>query len=280
MNDRIALPVILLAATSLACSISLPLPQVATPGPERTDPVAVAYPAAAEPSLTISFGAGELDLAPGANQLAEGTATYNVADLKPEIVTQTGAVEIRQGDLKTLTMPAGVINRWDLKLGSKPMSLAINAGAYTGKCELGGLALTGLTVKDGAANVELSFGQPNTAEMAVLRYETGASNVKLTKLANANFSTMIFNSGGGDYTLDFTGTLKRDATVTISTGVSNLIIVVPDGIPAKVTVESGVSNINAGSQWSEQGNVYTQSGSGPALTFLVKTGAGNVTLTH
>ncbi len=280
MKNPILLGLSILAAVSLACSLSVPLPKVATPGPEQTDQLAVPYPTSSAASLTISFGAGELDLAPGSDQMVSGSVTYNIADLKPEVLAQGASVEIRQGDIKTLTLPDGVVNHWDLKLGSKPMSLTINAGAYTGKYELGGLALTGLTVKDGAANSEVSFAQPNPSQMTVLRYETGASNVKLTQLANANFSTMIFNSGGGDYTLDFTGTLKRDATVTVTSGVSNLIIVVPDGIPASVTVESGVSNINAGSQWTEHGNVYTQTGSGPALTFLVKTGAGNVTLTH
>ncbi len=280
MKYRIAFPFIALAMLGLACSLSVPLPQVPTAGPEQTDQLSVAYPSSGQTKLTISFGAGELDLAPGASQLVTGSATYNIPDLKPQVVTQDGSIEIRQGDLKTLTYPTNVVNHWDLKLGSQPMELAINGGAFTGKYELGGLALTGLTVKDGASNVTLSFTEPNPSQMAVFRYETGASNVKLTKLANANFSTMIFNSGGGDYTIDFSGTLKRDATVTITSGVSNLIIVVPDGVPANVTVESGVSNVNAGSEWSQHGNVYSQAGTGPSLTFLVKTGAGNLTLTH
>ncbi len=280
MNQRPILAILLLAALSLACSLTIPLPKVPTPGPEQTEQVSVGYPASGAPSLTISFGAGELDLAPGGTQLAEGTATYNIPDLKPEVVTKGSDVEIRQGSLKTLTYPSGIVNHWDLRLGNEPMDLIINGGAYTGKYELGGLALTDLTVKDGASNVNLSFSQPNPKEMTLFRYETGASNVKLTKLANANFSTMIFNSGGGDYTLDFSGALKRDATVTISSGVSNLIVVVPDGVAATVTVESGVSNVNAGSEWTQHGNVYSQAGSGPRLTFLVKTGAGNLTLTH
>ena len=286
MKSRIAFPIVALAALaaltagSLACSLSIPLPQVPTPGPEQTDPLSVAYPASGKTNLTISFGAGELSLAPGAKDLVDGSATYNIPDLKPEIVTRADSIEIRQGDLKTLTYPKNMVNRWDLQLGSRPMDLSINAGAFTGDYELGGLALTGLTVKDGASTVTLSFSTPNPSQMTVFRYETGASSVRLNKLANANFSTMIFNSGGGDYTLDFSGTLRRDATVTITSGVSNLIIVVPDGVPANVTVESGVSNINAGSEWTQRGNVYTQTGSGPSLTFVVKTGAGNLTLTH
>jgi hypothetical protein len=280
MNHRPIFAVMLLAAVSLACSLSIPLPQVPTPGPEQTDQVAVSYPASGETSLTISFGAGELDLAPGAKQLVEGTATYNIPDLKPEVLTQGSSVELKQGNLKSLTYPSGIVNNWDLKLGTQPMALAVNGGAYSGTYELGGLALTSLTVKDGAANVHLAFSQPNPSQMTLFRYETGASNVKLTKLANANFSTMVFNSGGGDYTLDFSGTLKRDATVTISSGVSNLILVVPDTVPANVTVESGVSNVNAGSEWTQHGNIYSQTGTGPALTFVIKTGAGNLTLTH
>ena len=54
----------------------------------------------------------------------------------------------------------------------------------------------------------------------------------MTGLANANFSTMIFSSGAGDYTLDFSGDLQRDATVTITTGLSNLKLVVPKGVAA------------------------------------------------
>ncbi len=90
---------------------------------------------------------------------------------------------------------------------------------------------------------------------------------------------MIFNSGAGDYTLDFTGTLKRDATVTVSSGLSNLIVVIPEGVNANVTVEGGLANVSAGSGWSQNDNIYSQAGSGPTLTFIIKMGAGNLTLT-
>jgi hypothetical protein len=159
------------------------------------------------------------------------------------------------------------------------MDLSIEAGAYTGTFELGGLALNALTIKDGAAEVELAFSEPNLTEMSIFQYGTGASNVKMSGLANANFSLMDFSSGAGDYTLDFSGDLKRDASITISSGLSNMIIVVPEGVNAIVTVDSGASNINAGSSWEQDGKTYTQSGEGPTLTFVINIGAGNVTLT-
>lgn len=283
MNYKVISVVLVLALATLACGFSVSLPSVPTPGPDITDNIMVPAPTGGEARLTFSFGAGGLTLSPGAQNLVEGTAVYNIPDLKPEVITQGNSIEVKQGDLKSLTYPKDIKNQWDFKLGTTPMDLTINAGAYKGTYDLGGVPLTGLTIKDGASNVDLSFSRPNPAQMTVFRYETGASNVKLKGLANANFNTLIFNSGAGDYTLDFSGTLKRDAAITISSGISNLILVIPDAVKANVTVESGVSNVNAGSEWSQAGNEYSQnskSSTGPTLTFIIKTGAGNLTLTH
>lgn len=278
MFSRLFLAIIVLSLASLACGATIDLPQAPTAGPTIVDQINVPAPAGESTRLVISFGAGELQLAPGASQLVEGTAEYNLEALKPQIITDGANVEIKQGDLLNLLEPRGVKSKWDFNLGAMPMDLTINAGAYEGDLQLGGLALTGLTIKDGAASVDVDFKQPNPSSMTVLRYETGASQVSLTGLANANFSTMIFSSGAGDYTLDFGGELKRDATVTISTGLSNLRLVVPQGVAATATVETGVSNIDAGSGWNQSGNRYEHSGSGPKLTFIIEGGAGNLTL--
>jgi uncharacterized protein DUF2154 len=280
MNLKVISVVTVLALAALACGFNITLPQAPTPGPEQTDQISVPAPASGETRLTFSFGAGELTLEPGAQNLVDGSVTYRNPDLKPDVIASDGNVEIKEGTLHSIPSPESARSAWNFKLGSQPMDLRVNAGAYKGTYELGGLALTGLTIKDGAANTKLSFSQPNRAQMAILRYETGASSVKLSGLANANFDTLVFSSGAGDYTLDFSGTLKRDATITITSGLSNLMLVIPEGVKANVTVESGASNVHAGSGWSQNGNVYAQSGSGPVLTFIVKTGAGNLTLTH
>jgi hypothetical protein len=214
--------------------------------------------------------------------LVEGTATYNYSKLKPSIKTENDVIKIQTGEGSIKSFPAfrDLVNRWDLKLGSTPTDLTIEAGAYNGEFELGGLSLTGLTVKDGAATVNLSFASPNLAEMSILRYETGASTVKLNGLANANFSTLIFSGGAGDYTLDFSGQLTRSATANLEVGLCNLILVIPEGVHAVVTVESGAANTNTGPGWSQSGQIYTQEGNGPTLTILVNIGAGNLTLTR
>ena len=282
MNYKIVSAILILALASLACGFTIDIPKRPTPGPATTDEIMVAVPDADETRLAIAFGAGKLSLSPGAQDgLVEGTATYNISDLKPQITEEGGDVRIQQGDYSFDGLPSfeGVRNEWDLKLGDVPMDLTIEAGAYDATYELGGLSLTGLTVKDGAAEVTLSFSSPNQTEMSMLRYETGASNVELRGLSNANFNTLVFQSGAGDYTLDFSGELQQDATVTISSGLSNVILVVPENMNATITIESGMTNVNTVAGWAKNDNLYTHQGEGPTLTFLIKMGAGNITVT-
>ncbi len=279
MNTKFISAFLALALASMACGFKLP--NAPKPGPEVKENISVSAPEGDNVNLKLSFGAGEMTLAPGADQLVDGTATYNYSAFKPVVTTEGSDIQVGMSDVEFNTFPSfnDLKNIWDIKLGDTPMDLSIEAGAYTGTFELGGLALNALTIKDGAAEVELAFSEPNLTEMSIFQYGTGASNVKMSGLANANFSLMDFSSGAGDYTLDFSGDLKRDASITISSGLSNMIIVVPEGVNAIVTVDSGASNINAGSSWEQDGNTYVQSGDGPMLTFVINIGAGNVTLT-
>ena len=279
MNAKIILAILVLALVSMACGFSIDLPKRPKAGPEVKESITVADPKSDETHLTISFGAGKLTLSPGAQNLVDGTAIYNVADLKPEIQKDGSDIEIKQGDFKSLPPLDDIKNEWDLKLGNAPLDLTVKAGAYEGNLELGGLALKSLTVKDGASNVDLSFGEPNQTEMSVLRYETGASNVKLTGLANANFSTLAFSGGAGNYTLDFSGKLQRDAVVTIEAGLGDLSLVIPEGVNAVVTVEDAALNVNHSSGWTQNGQKFTQNGSGSTLTIIVKMSAGNLVIT-
>jgi hypothetical protein len=160
------------------------------------------------------------------------------------------------------------------------MDLEISAGAYDAAYEFGGLSLTALKISDGAADVELAFSDANPSEMSIFKYDTGASNIKMTGLSNANFSVFNFTGGAGDYTLDFSGELQRDAAINIETGLSNMILVIPEGVHAVVNVESGASNINAVPGWEQSGNTYTQNGEGPTLTFVIEIGAGNLTISR
>jgi hypothetical protein len=282
---RKLIPVLLvLAMVSMACGFQVTLPVSITPGPLVTDQIDVPQPADASQAvnLSLAFGVGTLKVHPGASKLVSGTAQYNVPDFKPAVTVNGASVRIEQGNWHMTGIPdlTNIKNEWNLSLGSQPLNLNIEAGGYQAEFELGGLALTNLTVKDGASDVKMNFASPNLAAMSLLSYETGASKVSLTSLGNANFTDLTFKSGAGNYTLDFTGALKRDGSVNIETGISNMTLVIPAGLPVQLTVIGGLSNITYGSGWTKNGNQYSQAGSGPQLTVVAHIGAGNLSLTH
>ncbi len=169
-------------------------------------------------------------------------------------------------------------NEWDLELGTSPMRLEINAGAYEGDVDLGGLALEELRVMDGAASNKITFNKPNPALMQSLHYETGASQVSLLKLGNANVAQVTFRGGVGDYLLDFSGDLQRDAVVTINTGLSDLTIIVPEGANARVSLSGGLASTSTSGSWEQNEGSYSLEGTGPTLTFDIEIGAGALDL--
>jgi len=282
---RKMIPIFLVLALVLtACSFHITLPVTQKAGPTVTDQIDVPLPvdAAQTVDLSLKFGAGTLKLRSGADGIVSGTAMYNVSDFKPTVTANGSIVSIEQGNWRLTGIPdfTNIKNEWDLALGNLPLSLTIDAGAYQAEYELGNLALTNLAISDGAADVKLNFASPNLAEMSLLSYSTGASNVSLTGLGNANFASLEFDSGAGNYTLEFSGQFQRNGSVHIGTGVSNLTLVIPSGIPAQITVDGGLSNVTHNSGFSKNGNVYTQSGTGPQLTIVVEIGAGNLTITR
>lgn len=285
MKTKALLAVVLvLSLAAMACRINIDLPEIEyRTSATVTEEVRVPVPDGSTPvDVSLNFGAGQFNLDPGAEQdLIQGTATYNVPDFKPRLVTTTSGIELSSGELEINAIPRlanDIENKWDLQLGSTPMNLEINAGAYQGRYELGGLALTGLDISDGAADVEVNFAEANLVEMGTLRYGTGASQVSLTGLGNANFDELIFRGGAGDYTLDFGENLLRDGRVDVEVGISSLRIVAPESANVQVIVSGGLSSVSASGAWSKVNDEYRLEGSGPRLVIEVTMGAGSLEL--
>ena len=286
-NTPILLAISAMILASLACgynfNIELPTSKI-TPGPIETFDINLPLPKNAEQPtrLKLTFAAGDLFLSPGAKDaLIQGTATYNISSLKPIIDEQDDQIHIKTGDLEIDGIPNfkdNYRNKWDLQIGDSPIALEIMAGAYKGELDLGGLALHSLEITDGASDVNLTFSSPSLMDMSIFKYKTGASNVRLDQLANARFNTMIFKGGAGSYQLDFSGSLLQDTTVVIDAGMSNLTIIVPEGIPTRIFYDGGLSNVGVSGSWQKSGNDFTLDGSGPTLTININLGVGNLTL--
>ena len=274
-----------LAAAALACNLNnvININTVQT-GPTETLTISEAAPAAGVDVTTvnITMGAGKLDIQGGAEGLAGGSIDYNVAAWKPTVTRGSDSLSISQGqDKNNVSLPgqnSNVVNDWSLKLGSSPMALTINAGAYQGALALGGLPLRSLTIHDGASDATVSFDSPNPETMDTLTYETGASQVHLSGLANANAKVIDFTGGAGSYELDFSGELSQDVTVKVKTGVSSLRLVMPVGTAVQVSVSGGLNDVKTSGGWTQSGDSYSQAGSGHTITVQVDMGVGSLEL--
>ncbi len=285
-NTWLLLPILALASALVACRFALNLPAPPSPVmktiPVQTD--AIQVPALAGPvaALELNFAAGKLSLSPGGGSLlVDGTATYNLAELKPEVVQEGRRTVIRHRQDGLSGIPPfsrDLQNTWDLKLGSMPIDLVVKSGADTSSMELGGLALHSLEVTSGASRSRISFSQPNPERMEELRIESGASTVDLQGLGNANFRDLVLRGGAGQYTLDFSGALKDEAHVRIETGVSKVNLLIPSGMNAHVAFNGALSNIHTTGGWQQEGEEYVLSGSGPTVWITLSMGAGDVEL--
>jgi hypothetical protein len=281
--NRILSAALVLILVTLACSFKPNVTQIKT---GTIQEVEIQIPLPEEPTtgveLNLEFVAGDLNLAPGTNgYLASGKATFNAVDFGPKVEATGSSYTLRQGDLEIEGVPVAqedLINEWDLQLANTSMSLNIQAGAYNGNFELGGLSLEELTISQGGSDLTCKFSKPNLIEMSSFTFSTGGSSLELTGLANANFAQMNFSAGAGDYTLSFDGNLQRDANVMIDAGVGTVNLIVPEDVSAKLIFEGGLTTINMDGAWSQNGNEYTLSGSGPTITIMVKMGAGTLNI--
>jgi hypothetical protein len=144
--------------------------------------------------------------------------------------------------------------------------------------DFSGVPLTQLSIRDGASKNVIQFNAPNPSKMTRLEYFTGASNVEMSGLANANFDEMRFEGGAGSFKLDFSGALQRAGHVQIVGGVNDIQLTIPKGMPVTINLTGSLSNVNTDGTWTVHNKTYTTDGSGPQLTIDVENGVGNLDL--
>jgi hypothetical protein len=167
---------------------------------------------------------------------------------------------------------------WTIQLGSIPMDLSLSTGAYEGTLDLSGLSITSLSIRDGASKSTVRFDTPNPVDMSILSYKTGASQVSLKGLGNANVDQISFDGGVGSYELDFTGDLSKDVNVTIKSGMSDIKLVFPTDCRANVIINGGLSNVDINGTWSVTNNSYSFGTTGPVVNVIIEMAVGNLQL--
>lgn len=233
--------------------------------------------------LVFNMTGGEFNINPGSGLLVSGSIIYNVEQWEPQFTRSNNDYEIKQiSPFSFSGIPTkDVINTWDLTLTNEiPLTLTIEGGASQNNFDFTGLQLTDLKITQGASETTVRFDAPNPMLMENFSFTTGASSADLYGLGYANFSSMTFSAGAGDYTLDFTGALTRETTVNIKSTISNIRIVIPAGMKAVIVNKGTVSNINTEGTWMLNDDTYNTLVEGYTLTINLEMAVGNVTLVH
>jgi hypothetical protein len=270
---------LVLTGTMLACTLSVNVPEIQT-GVTETKTINENLIEGTNPlRISIQMGAGSLNIAPGATSSVEGTVDYNVMDWEPKITNSGNLIEITQSNTNTVGVPSGqIVNLWDIQLGSEPMELTISTGANEGTFDLSGLSLSRLSVSDGASKTNVTFSQPNPIVLEKLEYHTGASEVSLNGLGLAHIRNLEFYGGAGSYRIDLSGQIFEDMNVKISAGMSDFTLLIPKETHTIVTINGGLSNINASGTWTIKDSSYETGTGEPTITVNVDMAVGNLSL--
>ena len=124
-------------------------------GPIQTEAQVVELDCAESVRVDILLGAGELELAGGANGLMDAEFVYNVAEWQPEVDYQItgseGILEVRQPEVVDVNWIEDYRYRWDIQLNEDvPMALNVRLGAGEATLSVADLSLTSLDVEAGA----------------------------------------------------------------------------------------------------------------------------------
>jgi hypothetical protein len=129
-------------------------------GPTESMPVNVDAGDAERANIELNMGAGQMRVEGGGHKLLEGNVEYNVASMKPVLISSHNGVHATV----TLRQPSGtnaVGNFhyvWNLQLADKTLlDLMVNCGAGQANLDIGSVSLRNLEVNMGAGQVDLDL---------------------------------------------------------------------------------------------------------------------------
>jgi hypothetical protein len=245
----------------------------------------IEYPEAVDCHLRVVAGTCRLTIAPSVGEhWVSGAYIDPTGTLPIRVRQEEGSVTIDQGhDLSHVPHLFEGMPQLDLALGKgKPYALTVETGAGDNVCDFGGLPLTRLTIREGAVSSALDFSTPNPQAMAVLDVNAGAAGVTLKNLSNAGATLITLQGGAAAYELDFCGDLKDDTEVKVTTGMSSVIITVPDTLAAKISTGAFLGRLVTGNGFTRRAGAYwTQAaveGKSPVLVIDTHVALGSIEL--
>ncbi|MEE9207887.1 MAG: hypothetical protein V3U67_05855 [Gemmatimonadota bacterium] len=204
----------------------------------------------------IHYGMGELSVAPApAGLLYDARLRYDAAQFEPlrEWRVEGGRAYLKFGldefDIEFDELSEAFDETGSLHFAVSrdvPTNLTLEMGAVSADLDLGGAALTGLTVRTGASETSIRFDTPNPETLNEMVFEVGAAEFEARKLGNAHFRHLSFEGGVGEIMLDLTGEWQESAEIEIKMGLGTLELRVPRDVGIRVTKKSFLATFDHG----------------------------------
>jgi hypothetical protein len=186
----------------------------------------------------------------GGDNFVEGDIEYNVAEWQPRLEQEDGLIRLSQAENlpEKAEIPEGFINLWNLRLGDKQsFQLRVRTDNNEGHWNFSGLPITGLDFVTGTGRNGITFDDLNPEVMDQCSFIAGDGNVTMEGLLNFNFQNLAVRGGFGLLTLRFNGIeLQRKAGVSIEGGVGDMVISIPQRIPACIMVNGSAQVLTGG----------------------------------
>lgn len=106
------------------------------------------------------------------------------------------------------------------------------------------LKIKRLRLSLGASDTRISFNKFNPEELDYLKIESGASNLSVIGIGNANCSEIDLNLGASNATLDFSGEIKKELYCEATMRVGRLNMLVPKEYGVKIQTTDKLANIS------------------------------------
>jgi Cell wall-active antibiotics response 4TMS YvqF len=194
---------------------------------------------------SLDYRAGGLRITPGrATELYRMDASYDEDRYSPASTYDAA------GGIVTLGLqPAGegglrVVStrqlRQDATVAFAPsvdLSLDLDLGAVQADLELGGLALSELTMEAGASQAVIRFSQPNLARCRAAEITAGAAELTVLGLGNSRCDRFTLEGGMGKVTLDFDGAWTSSTAADIKMAVGEVTLRLPRRVGVRLTLD-------------------------------------------
>ncbi len=215
-------------------------------------------------SVHVDYAAGRVEVKPTAGpSMYEMHMRYDAERSEPvtryDSAMHALSIGIRSHGMR-LTRGNGEGGTLHAELSTRvPMGLSFELGAVEADLQLGGLRLTDVSLKSGAADVTLRFDQPNLDRVRTLALEVVAANTKVVRAGNSGVERVRANIGAGALDLDLSGELTHDVVVSATLGLGSFTLRVPSDMGVTVDASTFLADfeknglVKRGDRWYSLG---------------------------